>query len=116
MTDRRPCRTLHEGDTTVDTLREQSGEGTLYDTEGTEIATTVAYRIVPGPKVDDDEQTWGGELFYRFEDEGAGGGLYVLALEDGTRVNIDIDPRSAEDGDPQQVTFKGVGAFGERII
>ena len=97
-------------------LREQTGEGTLYDTDNNELATTVAYRIVPGPTVGRDETTWGGELFFRFEDEELGPGLYVLALEDGTRVDIDIDPRTVADGDPRQVSFKGVGTFGERIL
>ena len=97
-------------------LREQTGEGTLYDTEGNEIATTVAYRIVPGPTVGDNAATWGGELFYRFEDEEAGTGLYVLALADGTRVDIDIDPRSVADGDPRQIAFRGIGAFAERVL
>ncbi len=40
--------------------REETGEGTLYDTNDAELATTVAYRIVPGPAVGENEQTWGG--------------------------------------------------------
>ena len=99
---------------------EQTGEGTLYDTNDTEVATSVAYRIVPGPVVGrfgaDEEQTWGGGLFFAHEDEIVDPGLYVLATEDGVRVDIDIDPRSAADGDPRQVTFRGVGTFGERIV
>lgn len=101
-------------------VREQTGEGTLYDTNDNEVATAVAYRIVPGPVVGrfagEEEQTWGGELFFAHEDEIVDPGLYVLATEDGTRVDVDIDPRSAADGDPRQVTFRGVGAFGERIV
>lgn len=97
-------------------LREQTGEGTLYDTEGAELASTVAYCIAPGSAVGEDETSWGGDLFFRFEDEELGAGTCVLALEDGTRVNIDIDPRIAGDGDPRQVAFRGVGEFGQRVI
>ena len=103
-------------------VTEQTGEGTLYDTDDNELASSVAYRIVPGPVVGtfeetgDEEQAWGGELFFAHEDEIVDPGLYVLATEDGTRVDIDIDPRSAADGDPRQVIFHGVGTFGERII
>ena len=95
---------------------EETGEGTLYDTNDAELATTVAYRIIPGPTVGRDETTWGGELFFAHEDEEVGPGLYVLALEAGTRVDIDINPRSVEDGDPRHVTFRGVGSFGQRIV
>lgn len=97
-------------------LREQTGEGTLCGTEGAELASTVAYRIVPEPVVGEDETTWGGDLFFRFEDEELGAGTCVLALEDGTRINIDIDSRRADDGDPRQVAFRGVGGFGQRVI
>ena len=103
-------------------LTEQTGEGTLFDTNNTELATAVAYRIVPGPVVGrfeetgDEEQTWGGELFFANEDEIVDPGLYVLATEDGTRVDIDIAPRGATNGDPRQVGFRGVGTFGERIV
>ena len=96
--------------------REETGEGTLYDTNDAELATTVAYRIEPGPSVGENEQTWGGALFFANEDEEVAPGLYVLALENGTRVDIDINPRSVEDGDPRNVTFRGVGSFGQRIV
>lgn len=97
-------------------VREQTGEGTLYDVNDVEVATSVAYRIAPGPRVGRNEQTWGGALFFAHEDEEVAPGLYVLALEDGTRVDIDLDPRSVEDGDPRNVAFRGVGSFGQRII
>lgn len=103
-------------------VREQTGEGTLYDTNDNQLATSVAYRIVPGPVVGrfeetgDEEQTWGGEHVFGHEDEIVDPGLSVLATEDGTRVDIDIDPRSVADGDPRQVSFRGLGAFGERIV
>ena len=97
-------------------VREQTGEGTLYDTNNAELATTVAYRIVPGPTVGEDETTWGGELFFAHEDELVDPGLYVLRLEDGTQVDIDINPRSVDDGDPRQVSFRGIGTFGQRIV
>jgi hypothetical protein len=38
-------------------VREQTGEGTLYDTNDVELATSVAYRIEPGPRVGENEQT-----------------------------------------------------------
>ena len=103
-------------------LRDRTGEGTLYDTDNNPLALSVAYRIIPGPVVDAfeetgaEEQTWGGELFFANPAELVDPGLYVLALEDGTRVDIDIDPRSAADGDPRHLTFRGIGTFGQRII
>ena len=97
-------------------VREQTGEGTLYDTNNAALATTVAYRIVPGPTVGENEKTWGGELFFAHEDEMVDAGLYVLALGDGTQVDIDINPRSVDDGDPRHVTFRGIGTFGQRIV
>ena len=103
-------------------VTEQTGEGTLYDPDDYELASSVAYRIVPGPIVGafeatgDEEQTWGGELFFAHADEIVDPGLYVLATEDGTRVDIDIAPRGAADGDPRRFAFRGVGTFGERII
>ena len=96
-------------------VREETGEGTLYDTNDVELASTVAYRIVPEPTVGDDETTWGGELYFAHRDEVVPPGLYVLALEDGTRVDVDISPRGAE-GDPRRVAFRGVGTFGQRIV
>ncbi len=103
-------------------VREQTGEGTLYDTNNAEVATTIAYRIDRGPTVGEDETTgqdeitWGGCLFFAYEDEIVPPGLYVLELEDGTQVDIDINPRSVDDGDPRTVTFRGVGSFGQRIL
>ena len=97
-------------------VREQTGEGTLYDPDNNQVATSVAYRIEPGPTVGEDETTWGGGLFFANEDEIVDPGLYVLELEDGTEVDIDINPLSAADGDPRQVTFRGIGSFGQRIV
>lgn len=97
-------------------VREQTGEGTLYDTANVELATSVAYRIEPGPVVGRNEATWGGALFFANVDEEVEAGLYVLELEDGTQVDIDIDPRGVDDGDPRDVTFRGVGSFGQRIL
>ncbi len=97
-------------------VREEMGEGTLYDTDNTTLATTVAYRITPGPTVGENETTWSGELFFAHEDETVDPGLYVLGLQDGTQVDIDINPRSVEDGDPRHVSFRGVGTFGQRIV
>ncbi len=97
-------------------VREQTGEGTLYDVNDVEVATSVAYRIEPGPRVGENEQTWRGALFFPNEEEEIDPGLYVLALENGTRVDIDVNPRSVEDGDPRNVTFRGVGSFGQRIV
>jgi hypothetical protein len=87
---------------------EQTGEGSRDDTDNNGLAATVTDRIVPGPTVGRNETTWGGELFVRFEDEELGRGLSVLALEDGTRVDIDIniDPRTVAGGDPRQVSVR----------
>ena len=96
-------------------VREQTGEGTLYDTNNTEVATTIAYRIDRGPTVGEDETTWGGRLFFAYEDEIVPPGLYVLALEDGTQVDIDVAPLSAE-GEGREVAFRGIGSFGQRSV
>ena len=93
---------------------ELTGEGTLFDPSGAELAD-VAYRInrrdeadleldadVPGP-------VWAGELF--FADEATvvpDPGLYVLRLEDGTEGDIDL---AAGEG-RRQAAFKGVGVLG----
>ena len=94
----------------------QTGEGALYDTDSNRVATAVAYQIERGPTVGEDETTWGGGLFFAHEDEVVPPGLYVLELEDGTQVDIDVDPRSVADGDPRGVTFRGIGSFGQRIL
>ena len=99
----------------MEQVREEMGEGTLYDTSDAELAD-VAYRVTPGPKLEDTPQTWSGGLFFADEATIVEPGLDVLALEDGTRVDIDINPASAEDGDPRQVTFRGVGTFRQRIL
>ena len=102
-------------------VSEQIGEGTLYDTNNAEVATTIAYRIDRGPTVGEDETTgqdeitWGGRLFFAYEDEIVPPGLYVLALEDGTQVDIDVAPLSAE-GEGREVAFRGIGSFGQRIV
>lgn len=99
----------------MENVREEMGEGTLYDTGDAELAD-VAYRIQPGPKLEGMPETWGGDLFFADEALTVDPGLFVLALEDGTRVDIDINPASVEDGDPRQVTFRGVGTFRQRIL
>jgi hypothetical protein len=96
-------------------VREQTGEGTLYDTNNAEVASTIAYRIEPGPTVGEDETTWGGRLFFAYEDEIVPPGLYVLELEDGTQVDIDINPLT-DDGTTREIAFRGIGSFGQRIV
>ncbi len=96
-------------------VREQTGEGTLYDTNNTEVATTIAYRIDRGPTVGEGETTWGGRLFFAYEDEIAPPGLYVLELEDGTQVDIDLAP-PGDEGEGREAAFRGIGSFGQRIL
>ena len=43
-------------------------------------------------------------------------GLYVLALEDGTRVDIDLASADDGDGRENQLAFRGVGTFEQRIL
>ncbi len=102
-------------DKQMENAREEMGEGTLYDTGNAELAD-VAYRIQPGPKLEGTPETWGGELFFADETLTVDPGLFVLALEDGTQVDIDINPASVEDGNPRHVTFRGVGTFRQRIL
>ncbi len=91
-------------------IQEQTGEGTLYDTDDNELAT-VAYRV--GSQSPDGTQ-WGGEIFFAHEDTVVDAGLYVLSLEDGTQIDIDLAP--AVDTEGRQHQFKGVGTFGQRIM
>jgi hypothetical protein len=91
-------------------VTEQTGEGTLYDTGDNELAT-VAYKI---EQQSPDGAQWGGEIYFPHEDTALDAGLYVLGLDDGTQVDIDLAP--AVDPEGRQHTFKGVGTFGQRIM
>jgi len=91
-------------------IQEQTGEGTLYDTNDVELAT-VAYRVASQSP---DGAEWGGEIFFPHEDTIVDAGLYVLSLEDGTQVDIDLAP--AVDTEGREHAFKGVGTFGQRIM
>jgi hypothetical protein len=91
-------------------IQEQTGEGTLYDTSDNELAT-VAYKVEPQSP---DAAEWGGKLFFAHDDTVVDAGLYVLELEDGTQVDIDLAP--AVDPDGREHDFKGVGTFGQRIM
>jgi hypothetical protein len=90
------------------------GEGTLYDTDDNELAT-VAYRIEQTADDGGNGPTWGGELVFRDGGATLEPGLYVLATEDGTQTDIDLEPAGAAGGDPSRARFKGVGTFGQRI-
>lgn len=90
---------------------EQTGEGTLYDTDDNELAT-VAYKIEPRSP---DGAEWGGTIFFPHEDTAVvDPGLYVLSLEDGTQIDIDLAP--AVDPEGREHDFKGAGTFGQRIM
>jgi hypothetical protein len=91
-------------------MTEQTGEGTLYDTDDNELAT-VAYKVEPQSP---DGAEWGGEIYFPYEDTVLDAGLYVLSLEDGTQIDIDLAP--AVDTEGRQHAFKGVGTFGQRIM
>lgn len=96
-------------------VTDQSGEGTLYDTDDNELAT-VAYRVRPISPPESGLDEWGGELFFPDSTMMVEPGMYVLALYDGTRVDIDIAPIGSADGDPRHVEFTGVGTFGRRVF
>ncbi|HEY7036675.1 MAG TPA: hypothetical protein VH482_35435 [Thermomicrobiales bacterium] len=91
-------------------IQEQTGEGTLYDTDDNELAT-VAYKVEPQSP---DGAEWGGQIFFAHEDTVVDAGLYVLSLEDGTQIDIDLAP--AVDSEGREHAFKGVGTFGQRIM
>jgi hypothetical protein len=91
-------------------VEEQTGEGTLYDTDSNELAM-VAYRVA---SITPDSPEWGGEIFFPHEDTIVDPGLYVLSLEDGTQVDIDL--ASAVDTEGREHAFRGVGTFGQRIM
>lgn len=55
-------------------------------------------------------------LVFANGDDEVPAGLSVLEREDGTRVEIDDDPRSVADGDPRNVTSRGVGSLGQCIL
>lgn len=94
-------------------LGRRSGEGTLFDTDGREVAI-VAYQIDLSDGTDTG-RSWGGELFLRDEELVLEPGLYLLATEDGTRSNVDLQPPIENGGDRRRRRFNGVGSFGDRI-
>jgi hypothetical protein len=96
-------------------VRQQTGEGTLYDTDDNELAT-VAYRVAPISPEGADVHEWGGEIFFPDSTMVVEPGLYVLALEDGTQMDIDVAPPGAAGGDSSTLEFTGVGTFGRRIL
>ena len=96
-------------------LGERIGEGTLYDRDDNELAT-VAYRIVQTPGEGGAGPTWGGELVFRDGGTTLEPGVYVLATEDGTQSDIDLEPAGAADGDQSHGRFKGVGTYGQRVF
>jgi hypothetical protein len=91
-------------------VQEQTGEGTLYDTDDNELAT-VAYKVESRSP---DGAEWGGRVFFPHEDTVVDAGLYVLSLEDGTQIDIDLAP--AVDTEGRDHDFKGVGTCGQRIM
>ncbi len=87
-----------------------TGNGTLNDADANELAT-VAYEIEP---LIADNSEWGGSLSFPNEETTVEPGMYVLTLEDGVQVDIDLAP--AVDSDGRDHAFKGIGVFGQRVL
>jgi hypothetical protein len=104
-----------EEQTVMADVPDQTGEGTLYDTDDNELAT-VAYVVRPISTPMSDSGEWGGELEFPDSTVNVEPGRYVLSLSDGTLVDIDIAPLGSADGDPRRVEFTGVGTFGRQIL
>lgn len=94
---------------------EQTGEGTLYDPDDYELAS-VAYRFGSISRPDADENQWGGAIVFSDSSMLVQPGLYVLALADGTQVDVDVARAGAANGDANALGFTGVGTFGRRIF
>ena len=90
--------------------QELTGEGTLSDSEANELAS-VTYRV---DTLVADNSEWGGEIYFPYEDTVVEAGLYVLTLDDGTQVDINLD--SAVDPEGREHAFKGIGVFGQRVM
>lgn len=90
--------------------QELTGDGTLSDADENELAS-VTYRI---DALVADGSEWGGEIYFPREDSFIDAGQYVLTLDDGTQVDIDLDP--AVDTEGRLHTFKGIGVFGHRVM
>ena len=93
---------------------DRAGHGTLSDVEDIELAP-VEYRLRTRPADDLGSDVWGGELQLPDPTMTVVPGRYVLTLDDGTRVDIDVEPLGSVDGDATHVEFTGVGAFGRRV-
>jgi hypothetical protein len=95
-------------------VTEQSGEGTLFDTDDNELAS-VAYRVRPFSIEESGQSDWGGEISLPDSTMTIEPGMYILTLDDGTPVDIDVAPLGSVDGDARHFEFTGVGAFGRRF-
>jgi hypothetical protein len=93
---------------------EQTGTGTLSDAEDVEL-TAVDYRIKTADTVGGVESDWGGELTFADAPMVIEPGRYVLTLNDGTQVAVDLEPLGSADGGAGRVEFRGVGVFGKPV-
>ena len=98
----------------MDDTIEHRGHGTLSDTEDVELAA-VEYVVRPEATLDDSLSQWGGELTLSDANMTVDPGRYVLTLDDGARVDVELEPLGAGDGDARTVEFRGVGVFGRRV-
>ena len=89
---------------------EQTGEGTLYDTDGTELAT-VAYRFGRTSPEGSGVNAWGGDLFFPDPSMIVEPGLYALETETGAEIEVQIEPLGSGQGDAQTIRFTGVGTM-----
>ena len=89
---------------------EQTGEGTLYDPDGTELAT-VAYRFGPTSPEGSGVNAWGGDLFFPDPSMIVEAGIYALETETGAEIQVQIEPYGSGQGDGQTIRFNGVGTM-----
>ena len=93
---------------------ETTGEGTLYDPNGTQLAT-VAYRLGRTSPKGADVDSWGGDLFFPDPSMVVEPGIYALETEDGAEIEVQIEEMGATRGDGQTFRINGVGAMPRAI-
>lgn len=83
------------------------GSGTLYDEAENELAP-VSYRIEHDAAPGEPILGWGGELnLDGSTDVALVAGRYLLVMEDGTRVLVDLEPPGAASAGDGQIAFAG---------
>lgn len=91
-------------------MADVTGQGTLADADGNELGA-VAFRIRHDGDPAAPVRDWRGDLEFA-DDAALEPGAYVLAAEDGTRGDVEIEPVGSTAGGARQFAFTGIGVWG----